>query len=102
MDAPASDTHSENGTPLWPLPASLDLTGAEPLHHALKDLLIEGAIHLDGAAVERVSTPALQVLAAAARAARGRNIPFTLSDASGVLSNAIADLGLDSLIPEAC
>lgn len=83
-----------------PLPASLDLGGAEALWRSLREQLDGGALLLDGGAVERVSTPALQVLAAGAIAARASGIPFRLRDASPVLADAIADLGLAATILE--
>lgn len=81
------------------LAASLDLTAADPLLLSLRDGLKEGAIVLDGGSVERVSTPCLQVLAAAAIAARQAEIPFRIHGASPALIAAIADLGLAADIP---
>jgi len=82
-----------------PLPASLDLTAALPLCEALRTLLEEGAMRLDARDVERISTPCLQVLAAAASSARARGIAFRLERASVVLAEAITDLGLATAIP---
>ncbi|WP_216839599.1 STAS domain-containing protein [Falsiroseomonas tokyonensis] len=81
------------------LPASLDLTQAEPLCQALRERLQDPAIWLDGGAVERISTPCLQLLAAAHASAQARGIPFRLRGASAVLASAIADLGLSTAIP---
>lgn len=82
------------------LPASLDLTGAEALRGALLPGLLEsGGILLDGRAVERVTTPCLQVLAAAAATARARALPFRLRGVSVALAEAIEDLGLSDAIP---
>lgn len=82
-----------------PLPASLDLIAALPLCQALRERLEAGEMHLDASAVERVSTPCLQVLAAAASSARKRGIAFRLEGASAVLVEAISDLGLATAIP---
>lgn len=81
------------------LAASLDLTAADPLLQTVRAGLRDGALLLDGAAVERVSTPCLQVLAAAAIAARQGGIPFRILYPSAVLSAAITDLGLAAAIP---
>lgn len=82
-----------------PLDGMLDLAAAEALHRALMAQLVEGGIALDGAAVERVGTPFLQLLAAAARTAQGRQLPFRLHQASAALRAAIVDLGLAPTIP---
>ena len=81
------------------LPASLDLAAADGLYRSLAGRLVDGDITLDGAAVERVGTPCLQVLAAACATARERQRKFRVLRASAVLQAAIADLGLDAVIP---
>lgn len=81
------------------LPASLDLPQADALFRAVSAALAEGGLMLDGAAVERVSTPCLQILAAAAAAAASRGQAFRLHHASDVLRSAIDDLGLRHAIP---
>jgi anti-anti-sigma regulatory factor len=81
------------------LPALLDLTAAEPLCRSLREALGIGPLLLDGAAVERISTPCLQVLASAAATAAVQGLPFRLRAASPVLSAAIAGLGLGAAIP---
>ncbi len=78
---------------------SLDLTAAEALCRSLTAQLGEGGITLDGSAVENVSTPCLQVLAAAATTARENNQRFRLLCPSAVLRAAIIDLGLHAAIP---
>ena len=82
------------------LASSLDLTEADALCHALRHRLLESAILLDGSQVERTSTACLQVIAAAAAAARQRGTNFSLHDPSPILSAAIADLGLSAAIPQ--
>lgn len=81
------------------LPASLDLTEADGLCQALRQALQSGAVILDADAVERVSTPCLQVLAAAAASAASRGIQFRLCRASEALATAIGHLGLGAAIP---
>jgi chemotaxis protein CheX len=81
------------------LAPSLDLTEAEALCLALRDRLQDGALLLDGSAVERISTPCLQVLAAAAASAERCGAEFRLVRTSSALSVAIADLGLAATIP---
>lgn len=81
------------------LAPSLDLTAAEELCRALQARLPDGDIVLDGASVENVSTPCLQVLAAAAASAAERTLRFRLREPSAVLRAAITDLGLHAAIP---
>ena len=90
--------HPEILPPLIHLPASLDLAAADELYRSLTLGLDDGDITLDGAAVERVGTPCLQVLAAACATAQHRQRSFRLLHASAVLQSAIADLGLDAAI----
>lgn len=85
--------------PFHALPPVLDLAGAELLHQKLRSVCAqESGIALNGADVERVSTAALQVLAAAARSLRARGLPFTLDTPSTPLASALADLGLSPLL----
>ncbi|WP_439598646.1 STAS domain-containing protein [Falsiroseomonas sp.] len=96
---PTTRDPASQDSPSLVLPASLDLTQAEPLCQALRERLQDSALCLEGSAVERVSTPCLQLLAAAHASARARGIPFRLHGASAVLVAAIADLGLSTAIP---
>jgi chemotaxis protein CheX len=81
------------------LPPVLDLAAAEPLRRELTARWGDGELRLNGAAVERIATPCLQVLAAAALSARNRQAAFRLSRPSDALRAAIADLGLRQTIP---
>ena len=85
--------------PLITLPPVLDLGAAEELRRTLGAGLTEGGVRLDGADVERVATPCLQVLAAAAATARTQQQQFRLCRPSQALQAAITDLGLDAAIP---
>ena len=77
------------------LPSSLDLLSAEPLRSSLVEALARAAaITLSGSEVERASTPCLQVLLAAGRAADKSGTAFLIRDPSATLSGAMADLGL--------
>ena len=81
------------------LPVLLDLTAAEPLCQTLRERLEDGDLLLDGSEVARITTPCLQVMAAAATTCRARGYSFRLRRASPVLSAAIADLGLTTALP---
>jgi chemotaxis protein CheX len=95
----ASEAAAQDRIAYLILPPSLDLTEAEGLCQALRDRLHEGALLLDASMVERISTPCLQVLAAAAASAMRRGAEFRLRHASTAFSAAIADLGLTAAIP---
>lgn len=96
----SGDTHLPAAAPPGlPLPASLDLNAAASLCEALRARLEDGDVLIDARAVERVSTPCLQLLAAAAASARARGVAFRLNQAPPVLTEAITDLGLSAAIP---
>jgi anti-anti-sigma regulatory factor len=79
------------------LPAQLDLTAAEPLHQRLLDRARSGdPLVIGAAAVDRVSTAAVQVLLAAAAEVRSRGAAFQLRDPSPELAGALADLGVSA------
>lgn len=74
----------------------LDLPQARGLKEDLARLLVQGAVVLDAAAVERMSTPSAQVLLAAGRAAAAAGTEFQIVNASEVFRAALADLGLQA------
>ena len=76
------------------LPAILDITRAQDLHATMIARVKGGAVVVDASAVERVSTPCIQVLLAAARSAEQVGTSFRISNASEALVAALADLGL--------
>ena len=78
------------------LPQVLDLTVARSLRDDMIALLQSGAIALDAGAVERMSTPCVQVLLAAGQAAEAANSQFQIVNASDCFLAAVADLGLQS------
>lgn len=81
------------------LPSVVDLAAAEQLHHSLQESCAHDiALVINGAAVQRVSTACVQVLVAAARASRARNVGFSLDLPSPSLLTAISDLGLASYL----
>jgi chemotaxis protein CheX len=77
------------------LPPVLDQRVLEVLSPALERALAQGGVALDSSAVERVTTPGLQVLIAAGNAAAKAAKPFTLAAPSPALTAAIATLGLE-------
>ncbi len=84
---------AESGT--LALPPALDLAAAQSLKEALIAAAMSGGpVLLDGVDVERVGTPAVQVLLAGQRsfAAEGRR--FGLTRPSAALRAAFDDLGL--------
>ena len=74
----------------------LDLTQARVLRENMMALLQNGAMVLDAGAVERMSTPCVQVLLAAGYAAAAANSRFQIVNASDSFRAALADLGLQS------
>ncbi len=96
MSGQMTNTVAKGGA--YRLQPDLDLEAAIPLALALRGMLPDGPIHIDGDAVERAMTPCLQLLAAAAATARAADIVFRLDNASPALAEAIADLGLTAAL----
>jgi anti-anti-sigma regulatory factor len=85
--------HGEAGARVTLTPV-VDLTAAESLKDALLDACGgTGSVVIDGAAVERIDTPALQILLAAAAVLHSENRVFSLVGPSQALMDAMADLG---------
>lgn len=79
------------------LPEILDLGGAESLKHGLVEVAgAAEALAIDGGNVERVSTPAIQILLAVARDLSEKNRPLVLRNPSEALKAAFDDLGLSA------
>ncbi|PDT88762.1 anti-anti-sigma factor [Bradyrhizobium sp. Y36] len=78
------------------LPSQLDLTAARKLQDEIRSRLASGAVVLDAGAVDRLSTPCVQVLLAAGRAAASADVSFRIANASGAFSAAVVELGLET------
>ena len=87
---------SEDPADAYRLPGSLDLTAARELRDDLQSRMMVGAVTMDAAGVDRLSTPCVQVLLAAGRAAASANVSFRILNASEVFRTAVAELGLKS------
>jgi anti-anti-sigma regulatory factor len=84
------------GAAMLKLPPVLDLTCAETFRAELCEALaLGGGLVLDAAAVERIGTPGLQLVLAAARAAPN----LTIEAPSDAFRDAVADLGLGAELP---
>jgi len=82
------------------LPSISDLTAADSLHVRLCALLAQHEnVAVNAGAAERLSTACLQILVAAALAARARGIGFVIRAPSSVFRAAVADLGLSTVLP---
>ena len=78
------------------LPEQLDIAALAALKEELVNAASSsGSLRIDGAAVERVSTPAVQLLLAAARAIEADGRTIRLESPSQTLSAAFQDLGLE-------
>ncbi len=98
MDAHPASPPDDDATVLR-LPPSLDPALAETLRgDLLARLARDAAIRIDGRDVDRVGTPCLQVLAAAAVSARAHGGGLALAAPSETLRHAIAQLGLSRLL----
>lgn len=79
------------------LPAVLDITAAAELKSVLLEALAGGGADVDARAVQRVTSPCLQVLVAAARDAASAE-RFRLHSVPEVLSEAIDRLALREVL----
>ena len=83
------------------LPAVLDISSAQILKEALGDAIVSGSdIVLSGHKVERVGTPAVQVLLAAAKFSEGERRRFALRSPSEALTSAFRELGLLEMLEQ--
>jgi anti-anti-sigma regulatory factor len=76
------------------LPQVLDIVQAKDLCDSLISLISQGPVLLDASDVERMSTPAAQVILAAGRAAAASGVDFKITKASDAFRNGLQDLGL--------
>ncbi|MGJ4891869.1 STAS domain-containing protein [Bradyrhizobium sp. HKCCYLRH3099] len=76
------------------LPQMLDLTQASQLRDEMVRLASAGDIVLDASGVERMSTPCVQILLAAARGAGAAHKSFKITQASELFRTAVTELGL--------
>lgn len=90
-----------NGTVV--LPAILDMRGAWDLHAQLSAAVERGGdVRIDASAVDRISTPCVQVFLGAARTVErlGTGHGLRVIAASAAFQNAFADLGFAARIDE--
>lgn len=85
---------NEDGAELE-LPSVLDMRAAEPLKTKLLEALaLQQPLAIKADAVDRMSTPCIQVLIAAATAMQGTEMPFKLTGPSDAFIDAFNELGL--------
>ncbi|WP_269586083.1 STAS domain-containing protein [Roseibium sp. Sym1] len=83
------------------LPEILDLESVPKLRECLAGALSEQSeIQIDAGKVERIGTPAVQVLLAAAAELAGEKRRLVLTGSSSVFQSAFEDLGLSSQYAE--
>ncbi|MBE1159487.1 STAS domain-containing protein [Dyella acidiphila] len=80
------------------MPADFRIGEVTDLHRQLRDALDGSAIVLDGGAVERVDTAALQLLVAFQHEARKRERALSWTAASAPLQDAAGQLGLAQIL----
>ena len=83
------------------LDSDLDLVAAT----TLKERLIEavdrdGAVVIDASSVERLTTPCVQVLVAAAQFLAGQDKSLMVKDPSEAFVSAFSDLGLEDVLQQ--
>ncbi|MFN4312373.1 MAG: STAS domain-containing protein [Ferrovibrio sp.] len=95
---PFAITKSDDATQLG-LVASMDLRTAEPLLHSFHEIMASGGkVVIDASAVERLSTPCVQILLSAVQHMEQHGIPFIVKSPSDAFVSAFDDLGLFSFL----
>lgn len=95
---PFTITRSEDVTQLG-LVASMDLRAAEPLLHSFHEIMAQGGkVVIDASAVDRLSTPCVQILLSAAQHMEQHGISFVIKAPSDSFVTAFDDLGLFSYL----
>ncbi len=95
---PFSIAKAEDGTQLK-LAAAMDIRAADPLLQTVQEALAGGGkIVIEASAVDRLSTPCVQVLIAALQHMEQNGIPFVLKSPSDAFVSAFDDLGLFSYL----
>ena len=83
------------------LPATLDLGNAQDWkERLLAALSLNPVLRLDGAEMQNITTPGVQMLLAADRSATSRGGKLVLSNPSAALEAAFEDLGLAGKLQE--
>ena len=82
---------SADATKLLPV---LDITKAKDLQSNLLDCIKNGSVLIDGSDVERIATPCVQLILAAARDCEAAGSPFRILNISEAFKAALVDLGL--------
>jgi anti-anti-sigma regulatory factor len=83
------------------LPSVLDAAAASDLTPAVRDAAAAGDLRIDAQAVDRIATPGIQLLLAAARAVRADGRVFEIANPTPALATALRLAGVSHLIEEA-
>ena len=84
-----------------PLSPVLDITASEPLRDSLLEASASGRkVVIDASAVERLSTPCIQVILAAGRSFKEQGLEYSLFSPSETFVSAFDDLGLFAALME--
>lgn len=87
-----------NNTTALNLPPIFDMVATIDLKPALEAAMTQGSIEVAAADVQRVTTPGLQLLAAAAKACAQRGLSFSIANCSSPLREAAEALDLASAL----
>ena len=86
---------TRKGTSRIDLGSVLDIRAAEPLKDVLRKALSKGKpLAVDVASIERMSTPCIQILIAAATSMKEADTAFTLLSPSDAFIDSFNELGL--------
>ena len=81
------------------LVASMDLRAADPLLHSFHEIMGQGGrVVIDASAVDRLSTPCVQILLSAVQHMEQHGMSFVIKSPSDAFVTAFDDLGLFSYL----
>ena len=91
---------SESGRRLVLAPVLDILVAAELREYLRESVIVGGRLEIDAGAVERMSTPCIQVLVAATQALAEKSIEFVILRPTEAFMGALFELGLFTVVAE--
>ena len=95
-----SETENELSECIVNLPSVLDIASAEQLYKDLSHASHAQKLIIHAEKVERITTPAIQLLLVAEKSLKALEGTFIIQSPSEVFKNAFSDLGLDSQLKQ--
>ena len=98
--AVAKKKGSDAPVDVFKLPAQVDIASAAQVCNEVKSSCMGNDIAFDASAVDRITTPGVQLLIAASSAAKNRGGALHISNPTKEFSNIVSDLGFSNQLKE--